>query len=440
MKCLEDYIKRHGEKQPDKVALVVGGQAITYGELCTLMDERVEELRSEGVNCGQVVCFRNTQDLDFLLTYFALHVMGAVALPLESDISDDKMHEIAKRYESFVPPCDVADILFTTGTTGQSKGVMVSHATILANGENLIAAHGFTADHVFIINGPLNHIGSLSKIYPVMMQGGTLYLLESMKDLNAFFAALDYPCKKVATFMVPTSARILLQLAKKRLGSYANKIDFIETGAAPMPHADMLALCELLPHSRLFNTYASTETGIISTYNFNDGRCLSGCLGKAMKHSSFHITESGQVACQGKTLMVGYAAEMKRTREVLRDGVLYTADNGYIDEEGMLHLTGRNDDVINVGGFKISPTEVEDVALSHPNIKDCICIGVISPITGHALKLLYVSHDGEEINKRDIARFINAKLERHKVPLLYERVDEVKRTFNGKLDRKGYHE
>ena len=82
-----------------------------------------------------------------------------------------------------------------------------------------------------------------------MFTGGTLYLLESMKDLNAFFHALDYPCDKVATFLVPTSARILIQLASQRLSSYRDKIDFIETGAAPMSHSDMQTLCQLLPHS-----------------------------------------------------------------------------------------------------------------------------------------------------------------------------------------------
>ncbi|MBR4389950.1 MAG: acyl--CoA ligase [Prevotella sp.] len=440
MKRLEVFIKEHAREHPKKVAVVSGGVATTYGELCERISVQVKKLCHEGVSSGMVVPFRNTQDLSFLITYFALHEIGAVALPLESDVSDKQFHDIADHYSSFTPPEGVADILFTTGTTGKSKGVMVSHATILADAENLIVAHGYSTGHLFIINGPLNHIGSLSKVYPVMLLGGTLYLLEGMKDLNAFFQALDYPCDKVATFLVPTSARILLQLASQRLSSYREKIDFIETGAAPMSHADMLSLCQLLPHSRLFNTYASTETGIICTYDFNDGRCLSGCLGKPMKNSSVSITPDGQVACSGKTIMAGYAGDEALTQTVLRDGVIYTADNGYIDNEGMLHLTGRNDDVINVGGYKISPSEVENVALGHPNVKDCICIGVSSPLTGSALKLLYVTHDGKELDKREIARFIYARLERYKVPQYYECVAEVKRTYNGKLDRKWYYE
>ena len=435
---LEDYLKEHARTHPRKTAVVYQDHAVSYEELDGQVDRYAAQLRGDGVGAGQVVCFRNSQSPEFLYTYFALHRIGAVALPLERDTPESKKEEIEKRYAHFTPPSDIADILFTTGTTGRSKGVMISHDTILADGENLIEAHGYTRDHVFIINGPLNHIGSLSKIYPVMMTGGTLYLLESMKDLNAFFHALDYPCEKMGTFLVPSSARILLQLARKQLGGYADKIDFIETGAAPMSRSDMEALCQVLPKSRLFNTYASTETGIICTYNFNDGQCTAGCLGRPMKHSSVFITESGHVACSGKTLMSGYADDEAMTQAVLRDGVVYTADNGEIDSQGMLHLLGRDDDVINVGGFKVSPSEVEDVAQGHPSIKDCICIAVPSPITGNAVKLLYSTSNGEEIARRDLALFIASKLERYKVPMQYERVDEIKRTFNGKLDRKKY--
>lgn len=205
-----------------------------------------------------------------------------------------------------------------------------------------------------------------------------------------------------------------------------------------MAHSDKLNLCQILPKTRLYNTYASTETGIISTYNFNDGICKPGCLGKPLKNSSFFLTEDGHVACKGRTIMSGYVLDDTKTKQVLHDGTIFTADVGEIDEDGMLHLIGRNDDIINVGGYKISPSEVEDVALSFPNIKDCICISVPSEITGEALKLLFVEETSEAIRPKDIARFLNNKLEKYKVPQLYEKVDSVRRTFNGKIDRNYY--
>ena len=329
-------------------------------------------------------------------------------------------------------------MLYTTGTTGRSKGVMISHRTIVADAENLIAGQLFSHELVFIINGPLNHIGSLSKIYPVIMLGATLYIIDGMRDMNAFFGALDYPATKMATFFVPASVRMLMQFSAERLASYAEKIDFIECGGAPLPHSDMQELCRLLPKTRLYNTYASTETGIISTYNYNDGECIAGCLGKTMPHSRIIITPEGRISCQGDTLMSGYIGEPELTATVLRGDTVYMSDLGRIDEQGRLHIGGRQDDVINVGGYKVAPTEVEDAALLLPEVKDCICISAAHPVTGHALKLLVVMADGCQLNKRRIALHLKGRLEIYKVPMLYEQVDHVERTYNGKLNRKFY--
>lgn len=434
---IEDYLQRNASLYPDKIAVICRGEEITYSRLWQLVEGKAMLLR-EQYQPQHVVAIRTSQSIDFLVTYFALHVAKAVALPLEHDIPQGRFEDIADRYAAFTAPEEVADILFTTGTTGKSKGVMISHRTIIADSENLIDSMEFSHDLLFVINGPLNHIGSLSKVYPTIMMGATLYILENLKDLEAFFTAFDYPCSRVATFLVPASIRILLQLAKDKLATYADKIDFIETGAAPMAHSDMLELCRLLPKTRLYNTFASTETGIVATYNYNDGECLVGCLGRPMKHSRILITDEGRVACQGPTLMTGYADEEELTAQVMHDNTVFTADNGRIDELGRLHLMGRIDDVINVGGYKVAPTEVEDVAMAFPGVKDCICVSDVSPVLGTRLKLLYVANEDVEFSKRDLAKFIASKLEVHKVPQAYQQVNEIHRTFNGKLDRKFY--
>ena len=436
---IEDYLQRNASLYPDKIAVICRGEEITYSRLWQLVEGKAMLLR-EQYQPHHVAAIRTSQSIDFLVTYFALHVAKAVALPLEHDIPQSRFEEIAGRYATFTAPDEVADILFTTGTTGKSKGVMISHRTIIADSENLIDSMEFSHDLLFVINGPLNHIGSLSKVYPTIMMGATLYILENLKDLEAFFAAFDYPCSRVATFLVPASIRILLQLAKDKLATYADKIDFIETGAAPMAHSDMLELCRLLPKTRLYNTFASTETGIVATYNYNDGECIVGCLGRPMKHSRILITDEGRVACQGPTLMTGYADEEELTAQVMHDNTVFTADNGRIDDLGRLHLLGRNDDVINVGGFKVAPTEVEDVAMAFPGVKDCICVSDVSPVLGTRLKLLYVGNEDVEFSKKDLAKFIASKLEVYKVPQAYEQVNEIHRTFNGKLNRKYYRQ
>ena len=134
--------------------------------------------------------------------------------------------------------------------------------------------------------------------------------------------------------------------------------------------------------------------------------------------------------------MSGYACDEALTAQVMRNNTIYTTDYGRIDENGMLRLAGRADDIINTGGFKVNPTEIEGVALSMPQIADCICVPAPHPVLGKALKLVYVPKS--EVTKKEIALYFKGKVESFKVPFYYEQAEKIQRTFNGKLDRKFY--
>lgn len=381
-----DYVYRSAQVCPNKPAIIHGDRQITYSALYSMMQE-----------------------------------CAPLPIPLLGEAWDQTF------------------CLHTTGTTGQAKDVLISQQAVVSNSENLIHAHGYSSDTVFVLAGALDHLGCWSKIFPVLMQGGTLIILDNgMKDVNAFFEALNYPSTHLATFLVPAVIRMLLSFSSERLSQYAHKIEFIETGASAISQADMEHLCAVLPHTRLFNTYASTETGILCTHNFNAEGCIPGCVGRPMLHSHVFITPEGQIACKGPTLMSGYRADEIQTSRVMREDIFYTADNGRIDEEGRLHILGRRDDIINVGGYKVSPLEVEDAALSFASVSDCICIPVAHSVTGNALKLLVVPSPDADYSPRALAQFLKSRLQSYQVPLFYERVDHIKRTHNGKLNRRFY--
>ena len=355
---LEDYLAQDARLYPEKTAVCCGEERLTYAQLW----ERVQQ-RAKDFPRGEVIAFRTSQNIDFLVTYMAIHLAGSVATPLEKDMPEELFAEISAHLSSVSSQHDdirdgkIGDVLYTTGTTGKSKGVMISHRTIVADAENLIAGQGFSHDLTFVVHGPLNHIGSLSKIFPIILQGGTLKILDGLRDANVFFDAFKEP-GKYATFFVPANIRFLLTFDAQRFAALADKLDFVESGGAPLSHADMLQLCEILPHTRLYNTYASTETGIIATYNYNDGRCIAGCLGHPMPHSRVLITKEGMISCQGDTLMSGYIGDPELTATVLRDDTVFMSDYGSIDDEGMLHIGGRESEVINVGGYKIGRAHV----------------------------------------------------------------------------------
>lgn len=432
---LEDYLRRHAEERRDRLAVVCGEDRLTYRQLYSRVVAKAKELRSSK---RRALVFRASQDADFIITYFAAHLAGIVAVPLEKGTPEDMFRDVCRMVDDADVPEGVADILFTTGTTGRQKGVMISHETILADAENLIQAQKYTENLTFVVSGPLNHIGSLSKIYPVIYLGATISITEGMKDINALFAAIENANDKAATFLVPASLRMLMQFAEDRLRNLAHKIDFIETGAAPISQGDMERLCALLPNSRLYNTYASTETGIIATYDYSDGECIAGCLGKPMRHSGIRINEEGRIDCIGKTLMTGYVADDGLTASVLYDGVMHTADIGTLDDKGRLHLSGRDGDVINVGGYKVAPTEVEDAAMACDGVEDCVCVSAQHPVLGTVLKLIVVIAHDASFDKRRIALYLKERLEAYKVPMYYEKAESIRRTYNGKIDRKSY--
>lgn len=423
---LEYYVRQHAGTMPDKTAVICGDKSITYGRLWQDILSCKDRLIAKGLKAGELNAFKTTQDADFLCQYMATHLTGAVAVPL-SETKDIITNEDLN---------GIADVLFTTGSTGKQKGVKISMRAIMADAENLILAQGFSADTVFVICGPLNHIGSLSKIWPILVLGGTLIILDGMKDINAFFDAFNYPSHHLATFMVPASIRMALTWGKERLSKVADKIEFIETGGAAISQTDMEALCRILPRTRLYNTYASTETGIVCTYDYNHNPCKEGCVGPVMKNSSVAISDDGTIVCGGNTVMSGYLNDEELSSKILHDGKVYTSDLGSKDNEGRLHIIGRNDDIINIGGYKVSPQEVESAALSHPLIADCICTPFCSPIFGQTCKLEYVVKSDAELSKTTLARFLASKLESYKVPRVFEQVTKIKHLFNGKLDRK----
>lgn len=445
-RSLEDYVRQHAQEQPDKVAVIAAGRTLNYAHLWQAICQRRNELIADGMTEGRLHIFRNSQDVSFIIDYLATHLTGAAAVPLDKSLPQTVYDRLVTDYGHLVLPKAVSnaeridDILFTTGTTGRQKGVMESQRAIMANAENLSEAQGFTTETVFVICGPLSHIGSLSKLWPVLMLGGSLIILDGMKDLEALFTAFDYPSRHIATFMVPSGISLLMRLGLDKISGLATRIEFLETGGAAITQTDMQALCRLLPHTRLYNTYASTETGIVCTHDYQAGPCQAGCVGHPMRHSQVSIMPDGTIACTGQTLMSGYLGDKELTRSVLHDGAVHTSDLGFLDAERRLHIRGRNDDVINLGGYKVSPIEVENAASAHPAVAACICCHVSDTIFGDTLQLVYTVRKGHEVSQRDLAHFLAQRLETYKVPRHYEQVDALQLTFNGKPNRRYYNQ
>ena len=437
---LESKIRQYSISTPNKIAVVCGEESMTYSQLWKAILQMAASLKQEGLEAHKAYVYRANQNIDFIVRYCAVHYLKAVAVPIGHDASDELFNAIKDEVDSFCFPSDIADTLYTTGTTGKSKGVMLSELCLTSCSENFMDRFPFSDELLFIISGPLNHIASLFKINPTLCSGGTVCILDGLKDMNAFFKTFELPFKEFAAFLVPASIRIIMQYSYSKLCSLSSKIAFIETGAAPITQSEMEKLSKALPDSRLFNGYGATEFGCAAAYDFNDGKYMEGCIGQPFKNANVEIGPDSTLIISGAGVMSGYVNDEKSTQEVLADGKIHTSDLGYIDEEGMIHLSGRTGDVINVGGYKVNPLEVESIATEYPGIKDCICVAARHPVIGHVLKLNLVVEDGRPFDKHALAIYIKSKLEAYKVPTMYEVVESVKYTYNGKKDRKAYKE
>lgn len=489
MKSVIEYVSDYASETPHKAAVIVAGEETTYSELFEYVQKYAKFLESSGMKRGDIVVTKASQSLDYVIIYLAVHLAGGVIASMEKSLADAEMIKIARQlnagvvigngadeaerneflfisresvmtdlshvdiadYRNVFPnPDESADILFTTGTTGSSKGVELSHRALTATAENLIYGCEYKKSTVLIAPGPLNHANAIRKLFTTFVNGSTIYILNGMTNLKAFYAALDYKDKDMACCLPPAAIRTIFQLTKNKLADYADRIDFIESATSPLPEPDKLKLCELLPNTRLYNNYGSSESASVCMYDYNKYPGKTGCIGKAMPNAKIMIVDDdknvidsdkdhmGLIACMGPVNMKGYVNEPLLTKDVLKDGILYTNDIGYMDAEGFVYVSGRKGDVINVGGLKVAPTEVESAALSIGNIDDCICIAVDDRISGKALKLLVVCADDSRFDAREISKELAKKVESYKVPRYIEKTDKIARTYNGKLNRKFY--
>lgn len=477
--AITGIVKEHARLQPDKVAFVVENTPVTYGEFYEKVSAAAAKLQAMGVTKGSHVLSVAQPKLSFLVCMYAILGIGAVHIPAENRIPSARLAEIAHSVDAKLviasedPDCgvpyttaeavieggaadpdwepagvcdDCAEIIFTTGTTGKSKGVMLSTHCLEVYLDAINPSFGMKKESAFLVTTPLNHVGGIHRIHQCMKVGCTAVLLDGIKDLRAFFNAI-YDYNVTHTYLPPASVKMLLTLAKKQLTALNGKLEFIYTASAPFPAADIEVLMSLLPNTRLHQGYGSSETGSICNCQYNAPGQTINCLGKPydgvevmlFDADGNQVTEpnkEGFIRSRSGMNMLGYYKEPELTASVLKDGFVYSKDLMYFDEGGGLHFAGRGDDVINIRGFKVAPVEVEEVALKHPCVHDCVCLPYDDRVRGRIIKMVVQVKEGQTLDTESITEFLSQKLEGYKVPQLIEEVAEIARTQNGKLNRK----
>ena len=471
------------DKDPDKLALADDNNHVTYKEYKDQILRYSAVLLSLGIEKNDKVTVEACQSIDYLTLELAVQLIGAVFVPFENNCANEKaisfrervnskfivskkeyeglnysynrLNELAvnvEPYKDYVFPAkdDVSEILFSTGTTGKEKGIVLTHKNDIALASNVIHGVEMEEDNVEMIPSPLNHSHGLRRYYANMVKGATVIILGSVMNIKKFFRNLD-EYKVNSMDMVPTALSVVLKLSKNRLGDYKDRIRYIQLGAAPLIKEDKEKICALLPDSRLYNFYGSTESGCIVIYNFNKENAKDNCIGKAAVNAEIIVVDenrnviesskekTGLLACKGDMNMSGYWEDKEETEKVLADGIIYTNDEVYFDDDGDIILLGRKGDVINSAGNKIAPEEIENAARKIEGIKDAACIGIYDKTRGSVPKLFVVMDKGYQFDKSLIRKSLGEMLEPYKVPAVIEEINEIPRTFNGKILRRELH-
>ena len=465
----------HAAETPEKLCLADDTHSVTYGEYADLISRQASVFRDLGVSAGD-------QTIDFLATEMALQIIGAIFVPVEHNCGMDKMlsfkertgsrfivcsrrkekapeadysvaeiskmAEDAEPYEvsAFPEKESVGEILFSTGTTGAEKGIVLTHGNDVALAENVIFGVEMEPDNVEMILSPFNHSHGLRRYYGNMYNGSTVIIVSTVINIEKIF---DYMEKYQVNSMdlVPSALSLLLKLSKDKLGDFSKQLRYIQLGSAPLMKDDKAKLISLLPDTRLYNIYGSTESGVSCIYDFNRPDEKAGCIGKPARNAEIfmldenrNVIESsaetpGFLACRGTINMVGYLDDPEETKAAMDDGAVITKDMAYFDEDGDIILLGRSGDVINVGGKKVAPVEIENTASLMPGIADCGCIPVEDEIRGNVPKLFVQMEKDADFDAVAIRHYLTEHLEPYKVPVYIESIKKIPRTYKGSIQR-----
>ncbi len=474
MDSLVERILDLSEKQPNKVAVADINSSLTYSELGQLVHNAAGFLKKYGRK-GDCVLIQANHLCAFVVGVLATHYAGLICVPIDQKlpkenltaiiestqahiligdgsysgmktVSFDEIMQCPKEEQSIEFPSrdDLSDLFFTTGTTGKPKGVTYNHRALIAVVENLIHGSHMEEDTVYLVYGPLNHVFSIRKIYYTLFCGCTAVLMNGLLNVKQFFRLIE-EWKVTATHLLPSAAKMLFKLTGDKLGEYKDQLRFLETGTAPFAEEDKAYLRKLLPNTRLYYGYGCSEADCATKLEYSKYPEKQYCVGRKTIHATIIIVDKerneipstrdhpGYVAIKGDMNMVGYWKEPKLTSEVMENGFVYTNDIGYFDDDGFLYILGREGDVINVGGIKVSAKEIEDKAILLPEIEDCAVIPIPDAISTQAPKLFVQIKDGAVFDEKEIRAFLAQYFETYKLPRVITQIDSIPRTFNGKI-------
>ena len=479
MQTIEQSIWQQTALHPNKVAVKSGKNEATYSQLTSrILAAKQVLMNLPEYKEGRSIVLAAGKQIEFLYVYFGAHLAGLTVAPIDAETNPTRFGYIADAIKPFCaigfdkmdtdiqkvslkdfnqlpdvletidvsfPNEDaIADILFTTGTTGAPKGVPLTFKNEAAAARNINTYIGNMAEDVELLALPVSHSFGLGRVRCCLINGQTIILLGSFVNTKKLFRTIEE--EGVAGFtMVPASWKFLQKMSGDKLAEYAHQLKYIEMGSAYFSPEDKRHLAELLPNTRVTMHYGLTEASRSAFMEFHVDEANIATVGKASPYTDIQVFDEkgnmlpqgqeGEICVKGEHVTKGYL-NIPEDDIFYGDGYFRTGDSGTINEDGYITLKSRIKELINVGGKKVAPTEVDEQILKIPGVADCACVASKDPegVLGEVVKAFIVK-GSEDITFEQISEQLMGKLEAYKIPARYEWIDAIPKTANGKIQR-----
>jgi len=467
MHTFADPLKRAVQVAPDKVALIDGQARFTYRELQDRCARLVAGLYSLGVEKGDRVAIWSDNNHEYIETYVGVPAGGLIIVPLNtrhaepelryaledsktrvlitdrdaSAMSDICEHiiQIGDEYEALLDTApyalgenltesDLAGLFYTGGTTGKSKGVMLSHRNLIANTFHWLTAVPQSPNDVTLIMAPLFHAAGSNGVLAAIWTTGTQITLGAFNP-EEVLEILQNELVTV-TLGVPT----MLAAIAEAQHSNPRKIETLHTiahGGSPIATEVVRRTWTAFPTAEMIEVYGATELSPLTTALRNEqdlldddrarscGQSIPGIEVRILDENGHEVDrgEVGEVVVRGPNVMVGYWDKPEQTAAVLKDGAYWSGDLGYMDEQGYVFLVDRSKDMIVSGGENVYCTEVEEVLYKHEAVLEAAVYGIPDEQWGEAVHATVVPRtEHSNVAPEALIEFCREHIAGYKVP------------------------
>jgi O-succinylbenzoate-CoA ligase len=486
-------LEHHAARTPDKPIAVFGADVVTYRGMLDWTAALAGGLQARGVGRGDVVGLLSYNSIEFLATIFAVNHLGAIAMPINwrlaapelqfilehsaarllvcdaelVELADDATRELPKLarvcvstseiagWERFadlagetrparasVAGDDVHRLMYTSGTTGRPKGVMLTHANLAWKNAAHVTEFGFTSDDIGLACGPLYHVGALDLVTTTMIAAGATTIIHRVFDAAQVVDEIERS-RVTCVWTAPAMVRAILDVpgvGERDLSS----VQLIIAGGEKMPIPFIERLRNTFPSAWFADAYGLTETVSGDTFLDREHTIEKlGSVGLPCQYleldiwdedgASLPAGERGEVVLRGPKVFKGYWRDPDATAKAFAGGWFHTGDIGVVDDDGYLYIVDRLKDMIVSGGENVASSEVERVLYEHDAVVEVAVVGRPDDRWGEVPIAFVVRVDDATTTGAELIEHCRSQLAKFKVPKDVVFIDELPRNPSGKV-------